>query len=145
MNEFFASLYELFINFFGHDLGMHLNGYQDGAFGEPHYIWFGLVLMLGTVLMVVLFYYIINHPRFNMWKHWLLMLGATVIIQYIIAYQWVLDHLNTGKICDDLIVNKSDIASFSFVHAFWAFVIFVFVSFVIRWWSKNSSCTPYPL
>ncbi len=145
MNEFFASLYELFVSFFGHDLGMHLNGYHGGEFGEPYYIWFGLVLTLGTVFMAVLFYYIINHPRFNKWKHWLIILGAALLIQFVVAYYWILDHLNTGKICNDLIVSKGDITSFGVVHVFWSLMIFAGVSFLIRWWSRNCSCTPYPL
>ncbi len=150
MKEIFASFYELFsrLGFYNTDLGLYLYGFDctTGTFERNSlYPMFGWIMILGSIIMAALFYYIINHPRFNKWTHWLLILGISSLFQYAIPYFTLSDHLEVGRICGDLIVHKSDISGFAFTNLFLALVIYIFASFVMRWWSRNGSCTPYPL
>ncbi len=150
MNELFASLYELFLRlgFFSNDLAMHLYGFScdSGAFtGKNLYGPIGLIVLFGSILTAVIFYYVINHPRFNKWKHWLLVLGINAVAQFLVAYIWLADDLKLGRICNQLIVDKADIAGFSFANLILSVFFFTITSFIIRWGSKNGSCTPYPL
>ncbi len=150
MKEFFASFYELFsrLGFYNADLGLYLYGYccDTGTFdSDSLYPMFGWIMIIGSIIMATLFYYIINHPRFNKWSHWLLILGISLLFQYTIPYFTLSDHLEVGRICSDLIVHKSDISGFAFTNLLLALVIYIVASFVMRWWSRNGSCTPYPL
>lgn len=150
MKEIFASFYELFsrLGFYCGDLGLYLYGYDcaAGTFERSSlYPVFGWIMILGSVAMAALFYYIINHPRFNKYTHWLLILGVSLLLQYAIPYFTLSDHLDVGRICDELIVHQSDIRGFAFSNLILGLVMYVFASFVMRWWSRNGSCTPYPL
>lgn len=150
MNDLFASLYELFLRlgFYNDDLAMHLYGYDcsTGGFdGKNLYGPIGLIMFFGSILAAVIFYYVINHPRFNKWFHWLLVLGINAVIQFLVAYIWLRDDLKLGKICEELIVYKEDIAGFSFSNLFLSVFFFTIASLIMRWWSKNCSCTPFPL
>jgi len=150
MKEVFASLYELFLRmgFFDPDLGLYLYGYDcnTGMFtGPPLYSNFGLIMLLGSFVMAAVFYYVINHPRFNRWHHWSIILGANLIIQFAIPYFILTNHLDVGRICGDLVVTTSDISGFAWSSVILAFIVYVFASLLMRWWSRNSSCTPYPL
>lgn len=70
MGEFFGSIYTaLFEGLFGINLADYLWGVtsQDGA---NLYIGIGLWMFGVSLLVAVLFYYIINHPRLNTWWGW---------------------------------------------------------------------------
>ena len=70
MGEFFGSIYTaLFEGLFGINLADYLWGVtsQDGA---NLYIGIGLWMFGVSLLVAVLFYYIIDHPRLNTWWGW---------------------------------------------------------------------------
>lgn len=148
-NNLFSRIYEPFhgMGFYSSDLHMHLNGYdcekyvtEDALFGT-----FGLIVLIGSIFCAIAFYYIINHPRFNTWVHWIMVLLFDAFLFFLIPYIKLRDNLEAGKICENLTVSNADINGFAFVNAILGILLFIVASFAIRWWSRNASCTPYPL
>ena len=76
--EFFSLFYQL--NVYGQDLFYHLKGWDNGmqdfvaANNQFPTIW--LVTFFSALLVFVVYYYILNHPRFNKVWHWLITKGC---------------------------------------------------------------------
>ena len=150
MNEFFGSIYELFarLGLYGTGLEMYLYGFEcnTGAFtGEALYASMGFYMILCAAISALLFYKIIDHPRFNRWYHWLIMMGINALALFLIPYIRLKDHLDIGRICVDLFVQNSDIVGFAISNLILGVFLYIVFSLGLRFWSRNASCTPYPL
>lgn len=153
MGEFFESIYcSLFENFFGVDLGDFLSGVANLDYQTNLFFWIGLAMLLSSILFVVLYYYIINHPRLNRLWGWLIFLGAAAFINFIVGWQWTLHHLlnnhmyridpSTGaKIA--LNVKGTNCLAFGLSDFIISALTFVIFTFILRWWSRNCSRTPF--
>ena len=79
--EFFSLFYQL--NVYGQDLFYHLKGWDNGmqdfvaANNQFPTIW--LVTFFSALLVFVVYYYILNHPRFNKVWHWLITMAVLAI------------------------------------------------------------------
>lgn len=70
MGELFGSIYCWFEDFFGIELANYLWGQSSPLSQTNSYIGIGWT-MLGISLVIVLtFYYAVNHPRLNHWWGW---------------------------------------------------------------------------
>jgi hypothetical protein len=130
MNEFFAGIYEKFFysSPFSDDV------YQEGIYGP-----LGIIAFVGALVMMAIFYYIINRPSFSRWYHWLIILGIHFAMQYGICI------LQTKPKFSELKLEYgSEYWTFAFMHAFFATLLFIGFSFLFRWWSKNCKRTPIP-
>lgn len=150
MSDFFGKIYELFsrMGFFGSPLEMYLHGYDCEMMdysGTPLFGTFGSIMLILALLSAVLFYYVIDHPRFNKLWHWLLVMAILGLILFVVPWFWLDSHLTTGRICADLVVNISDITGFSLVNTLLGVLFFTAISFIIRNGSRNGSCTPLTL
>ncbi len=148
MNDFFASIYEMF-NLYGAALEQHLYGLNSTCEGyDPvgPYTTFGLALLISSFLMNVVYYYVINHPRFNRWFHWLIIAVGNSLLNGIFAFYMINNDLSIGNICKDIIdkITVADCFWFAFTNAIWSFIFFTAFSFSMRWWSNNCSTTPIP-
>ncbi len=130
MNSFFAPLYEFFY---------YHTPFSDDLFQEGIYAPLGLAMLLGSLLIVVLFYYIINRPSFSRWYHWMMVLGIHFAIQYGLAV-WVpkrkFDTLN--------LQYSGEYWMFALMHGIISILAFTLLSYALRWWSKNCNRTPIP-
>ena len=157
LNEFFAAIYEFFIGLYGDNLGLHMyGGYPcptNGFANQSLYIPIGIFMILSTLLIAVLFYYAINHPRFNRCYHWLIILLINSGINFFIGFYRTYIDLSTGSICPDLVkdpvsgfinITNFNCIGFGFVNSIVAMFAFILISFIIRWWSKNCSTCPIP-
>lgn len=147
MKDFFAHLYELFKPLFGADLADHLYGYQDGgAFeGASLYPTIGLVLFIGTPMIVVLYYYAVNSPRFSRWYHWVIVLLLNAFLQWFIAFYLPYIDKRDGLIAQEIDphITTTHLVGFGFANMIYSTVLFFLWSFFLKRWSANCSTTPF--
>ena len=130
MNDFFAAVYELFY---------YSSSFSGDLYAESLYTPLGISNILISLLLVMLFYYIINRPSFSRWYHWLIIL----IVNFIIALSLgVL--LPQNKFMALGIQYGSEYYMFSLINAIISTLIFIAFSFMFRWWSTNAKRTPIP-
>jgi len=138
MNDLFAPFYE------GWGL-FYLNNFSDDLFNNKLYMPVGLTLLISGLVFMVVYYYVINHPRFNRWFHWIFYVLFLCLLNFIYAYFTTKNELsliyeNNGT----PLPYSFEFYTFSLVNAFWVFLWAIILSFIIRWGSKNCSTTPIP-
>ena len=133
MNNFFANLYEIITG--QNDLSNLL--FQD----EGVYITVGFLMPLMALIGTVVYYYVINHPSFNRWYHWLLMMVVICLINFGIAYAMA-DGIvfNTHGTVEGFIPQ---ITTFGLTNVIWTLVAFIVFSFCIKWKSRNAKYSPF--
>jgi hypothetical protein len=133
MNDFFAALYEL-ITSQGTELSKLL--YDDNT-----YVPVGIFMLLLSIIGMVVFYYVINHPKFTRWYHWFLTVGVVCVINFIIAY------FNADGVVWDAYESTNgyvnQIIIFAFANVFWTLVFSFIVSLIIKWKSTNAKHSPF--
>ena len=67
MGEFFGSIYCWFEDFFGIDLANYLWGESSLAQTTNMFIGIGLTMFLISLALVVVYYYVVDHPRISNW------------------------------------------------------------------------------
>ena len=97
MGELFGSIYCWFEDFFGIELANYLWGQSSPLSQTNSYIGIGWT-MLGISLVIVLtFYYAVNHPRLNHWWGWGIFLMVNALVNFIVGWQLVLKDYYGGK------------------------------------------------
>ena len=148
MRDFFANLYSLFVPMFGNDTDLFLKGLDDQETYtfNSNYVTVGLILLIGSFLLVMLFYYVINSVRFSRWWHWLIVLGGNFILQLLLGYYLPFLDYDKGNISSLLqdSVETEHLWYFGFANALLSIFVFIAFSFSLRWWSRNCATTPIP-
>ena len=138
MNAFFANLYELF--------GLTwIEGFSNDMFDNGFYNPIGIVMFASIVVVGLLYYYIINHPRWNRWYWWLLIGLLLAIANSITA--WVMADSMLVKLYTDAEMEMPyGIAQFLpfcvVAGALTLFFFFIF-SFIVKWGSRNCKHSPF--
>lgn len=156
---FLGNIYCLFEFLFGEYLAEHLWGYNCETQDYDSKIPFnsvGLTSIFVVLSSVLIFYYIINHPRFNRSWSWLIALGVTCVINWGIGFWWTYSDFQNGLIGDCLmyernsdgaiisdLITKSDCVWFGFANAAFSVLFFSLFSLIIKWWSRNSKNSPF--
>lgn len=152
MGEFFGSIYCWFEDFFGIDLANYLWGESSFAQTTNMFIGIGLTMLLISLALVVVYYYVVDHPRISNWWGWLIFLGCNAIVNFIVGWQWVLKDYYEGKMVEtskttgklvDLPIYSSDILAFGVSNMILAILAFILFSYSIKWWSTNCSNAPF--
>lgn len=86
-----------------------------------------------------IYYYVINSVSFSRWFHWLIILLLASLISSIVGY----------LICNSVFLDagydfSTQLFNFSLRVFMIEFILFIIVSFSIRWWSSNCRHTPIP-
>lgn len=97
MGEFFGSIYCCFEDFFGIDLAEYMWGISSPLSDKNLFIGIGLWTIVISFFVVMLYYYIIDHPRLNKWWCWCLFLGLNACANFIVGWQYVLTDFYEGK------------------------------------------------
>ena len=145
MKDFFAALYEIFINVYGGDLAEHLYGVD--CIGNVETGWYasiGLTLLVFTLGFVLFYYYIYVNPSRSRWFNWLKWLILNFLIQFLIGFYLPYRDLQKGLICETFEVSTSNTIFFGLVNALLSAILFVALSFLLRWWSTDGKLTPIP-
>jgi magnesium-transporting ATPase (P-type) len=100
---------------------------------------FLIALLIGLV-GTVLFYYIINSPRFNRNIHWFLVMLGCVLVNVLVVFQYP-----SEVIAKDSNVNYTfqEWLVYGLVHCAWSAILFVLLSLGLKWWSRNCKTTPF--
>lgn len=156
METLLGNIYCWFETFFGLYLADHLWGYDGTDFTKPNlYNSIGLVTVVISFFVMLFYYYILDHTRFNKWWSWIIMLLTNGLIGLFVGYAWtVTDYLN-GNIADTLmysrneegeiianLITKSNCWGFGIANFFVATLFFILLSFCLKWWSRNCKHSP---
>lgn len=159
MENLLGQIYCWFQSFYGQDLSYYLWGYDPGteAYTNPNiYNFVGLITLVVSLVLVVVFYYIINHPRLCKWWSWLIALGINGVIALFVGYGIVMSKYVNGYIHDTLmyqrdadgniisiLIGESNCWGFGIANMFVAMIAFVLLSFMLKWWSSSAKHVPF--
>lgn len=153
---FFETIYRLFIALFGGDMADYLSGYvcpsedsTGGFLAGNQFVMYGFIALGVALVIMLIYYYVINHPRFNRWWSWLLVLVLVGTINLFVGTGMTLGDLDAGNIGDCLIaggnggIYTSNCWMFGLANFFVSSVFFIVFSIVLKWWSTNCKRTPF--
>lgn len=152
MGEFFGSIYCWFEEFFGIELANYLWGESSLLSQTNSFIGIGWSMFGISFAMVLIYYYVINHPQLNHWWGWIIFLVINGIINFIVGWQWVLKDYYDGKMITidsatnlqmPLNIGESEIIYFGVSNMFISVIAFIVFSFILKWWSTNCSRAPF--
>ena len=152
MGEFFGSIYCWFEEFFGIELANYLWGESSLLSQTNSFIGIGWSMFGISFAMVLIYYYVINHPQLNHWWGWIIFLVINGIINFIVGWQWVLKDYYDGKMITidpatnlqmPLNIGESEIIYFGVYNMFISVIDFIVFSFILKWWSTNCSRAPF--
>jgi len=144
MMDFFEGMYNMF-PVLGSDIAEHLRGWngETGDYTNTNlYFGFGLFVSISAILLCIAYYYIINHPRFNRWWHWLAVLVFAGFLSASICGGIAFYGLMNNLISQDLSVSWTDCLGVGAESFILSAVIFFLCSFVIKWGSRNCKHSP---
>ena len=146
--ELFEFFYKL-KNFYGAELYEHLKGWDDAIMDyNPNYNQFPSICVSTFAICCiafVLFYYVINSPRFNRWWSWLIVLIVVGGSAYGWGHQVVIVDVINQSIAPSLItkIGVVNATMFGLYNSLLAIIIFFVLSIGLRHWSKNCKHSPW--
>ena len=152
MGNFFGSIYCWLEDFFGLELAEYLWGNSAQEQLSNMFISIGFTMLAISLFVVVCYYYIINHPRLNNWWGWLIFLGINAVLNFLVAWQWVLKDFYAGLMVAkdsatnktiDLPISQDNIIAFGVTNMIDSIIVFILISYLIKWWSSNCSKAPW--
>ena len=152
MGEFFGSIYCWFEEFFGIELANYLWGESSLLSQTNSFIGIGWSMFGISFAMVLIYYYVINHPQLNHWWGWIIFLVINGIINFIVGWQWVLKDYYDGKMITidpatnlqmPLNIGESEIIYFGVSNMFISVIAFFVLSFILKWWCTICSGAPF--
>lgn len=151
MGEFFGSIYCWAEDFFGLDLAEYLWG-TTGQDGTNKFIGIGMSMLAISLVVMIVYYYIVNHPRLNNWWGWSIFLAVNAVVNLIVGLTWVLKDKyeglmtqvdpSTGELVE-LPIAEGNIAAFGVTNMINSIIAFVVLSYICKWWSTNCSRAPF--
>ena len=89
MNGFVANLFELWGTAQFGDFSNDMYQSGEGSFYLPIFI----ILVVLTILVPVIYYYVIDSPRLNRWYNWLLFNFGTALFNFIFSWIWATESI----------------------------------------------------
>lgn len=152
MGEFFGSIYCWFEDFFGIELADYLWGQSSPLSQTNSFIGIGLTMLGISLVMVLIFYYAVNHPRLNHWWGWGIFLVINAAINFVVGWQWVMTDYYDGKMVTidpstnlqyPLNIGEYEILCFGVSNMLLSILAVIIFSFIFKWWSANCSRAPF--
>lgn len=146
--EFFEFFYNL-KNFYGVELYEHLKGWDDSLMDyNPDYNQFPSICVSTFAICIiafVLFYYVINSPRFNRWWSWLIVMVGVGVGAYAWGHYVVNVDIISQCIAPSLIakIGTLNAIMFGVYNCLLSIFIFFVLSLALRHWSKNCKHSPW--
>jgi len=163
MEKILGKIYTLFESLYGIPLAEYLWGFdcnKQEYVSQNIFNIIGLFTLIVTLVLVLAYYYLplwgFNHPRTNRWWNWLIILIIAGLINFLIAYEWVVNDFLDNKIGDCLVytfdengqniqqINKENCMLFGFSNFFISSFFFIMWSFIFKWFSPNCKYSPWP-
>ena len=154
----FSYLYALLSGMYCQELDKYLWGYDCTCqcLNLPeHHTFFGIGLLLTTTGIAAIYYFAINHPRWNHRGHWLLFLALSIIINFTIGAYFTYDDLTNGNLntpqtsCllfdanGNQLILPQDCLMFGLSNAIIAAVVFIIASIGMKFGSRNCKYVPF--
>lgn len=140
MNDFFASLYEV---------GGLITIGQNASFSFDLYLnelypVFGLISWGSSLIALIFFYFIINHPRVNRWFHWVIIAVTIALINGIVSFTITTNKF--GALGLDYGLEHFYFAIINILFTLASITFFTFIFRVTRFTelSRNCSTCPFP-
>ena len=141
MGDFFGSLYCIFEDFFGLDLADYMWGNTADEQTSNLFIGIGYWLLGLSALVTIVFYYVINKPRFgNIWA-WLVVCVFNAGLNFAMGYYWTVSDKYAGLmvatnpqtgIQEELSISQSDCLCFGVSNALLSIAVFFIISIIIK-------------
>ena len=113
----------------------------------------GISTLIIAIVVCVVYYYALNHTRWNRWWHWLIFLLGVVAISFFLAFGISHSNLLANDSVWGAIYDRSlNITTYTvyyaclglgFANAFISIVFFTICSFIIKWGSHNCKHSPF--
>ena len=143
----FETIYRWFISLFGSNLAEHLSGWDEvtGDYSKINiFSLVGIITLIITIVLCFAYYYLINHPRFNRWWSWLIVLITAAVINFGIAFGLTFsDNLNDNISSDIADISYFNCLGFGFTNVIVSSLYFVIISLIIKWGSRNAKYSPF--
>lgn len=159
MENILGNIYDWFQSFYGQSLSYYLWGFDPATGGFTNsniYNLVGLITLVISLLFVVTFYYIFNHPRLCKWWSWLIALGINGSIALLIGYSIVWSKYLNGYIPQGLVyttdadgniasilIDNACVWGFGIANMFVSMIMFFILSFTLKWWSSSAKHVPF--
>ena len=131
MNEFFASLFELW--------GFNMSGISDSLYDYNIYATTGLVWLIVCIAITFIYYKIVDHPRWSKPRHWLTLSLVTSLLIAVFGFFYAYRTLTF----EDLGYRFEEYLQFTITIFLFSFLFIFLISFLIKRWSKSLSKTPF--
>ena len=147
--DIFKNIYSWFYKIYNVHLFDYLKGVDcDGYFvGPDHFITIGRFMIITSLLVAIIYYYGINHPRFNRWWSWLIMLLSSAAINFTFGFTYVYNRLYAGQIVECFTepanMSTGNCISFGFTNALIGTIFFFIFTMIIKRGSENSKYSPF--
>lgn len=145
MNDVFGNIFSIFQFAYGVPLSNYL--FEEGR----AYSQIGIAMIICSLVVGVVFYYVVDHPALNTWKGWSLSLLVNATINFIISYSHVLYMYNRGEMMEVNVttgeavpvdVSMIDFLNFGIAVAIVSCVAYTIISFLIK--GRSINCAGYP-
>lgn len=145
--QFFSILYSWLVGWYGTDLDNFLSDPNEGM----NYLIIGVITLIISFVLGLLYYKIIDKPKWAHWYCWLITLAINALINFWLPWQVLLQNLydgdmdvqdeQTGKMVT--YVTDGNCLMFGVSNMIMATLIFIVLSFVIfRFISTNCKYSP---
>lgn len=150
-------IYRWFVSLFGNDLADYLSGWdctQEAYIGTNFYTSIGIVAVAIALVMMLVYYYLINSATYSRWYHWVIVLLIVGISNFLIGYFWTSAELPNIGDCmmylegdkikyPTMLVTEKHCWLFGLANFFVSVMFFIVFSFAFKWWSKQAGRSPF--
>ena len=135
MNDFFANWYELLAYF---------DNFSNDLYNQNLYITIGLCMVFIPVILLSIYYYMVDSVKFNKWYHWVILVVILAAINFCIAYFTSFNELSfIYEQQNKALPYSSEFVGFSLINVLWTVLVSFVWSMMIKWGSKNCRRTPF--
>ncbi len=151
MKAFFGVIYEFFVSLFGPDLADHLYGLNPDNSGNTDarslYVYVGLAMLIISVVVAALYYFVVNNTKYNRWYHWAMVMGINALINLFVGFYLPFRDYQAGAIADEVKpgIGMGNLWGFGFANAILSLFFFFIFSLILQNKSRNYANVPFSL
>lgn len=163
MGILFRNIYSWFQELYGSYLYDYLKGWDCASStisNSNQFLTIGIITLLITLTIVLIYYYGIRHPRFAKWWVWIIFLFSAGAINLIYGFSVTNTKLQSGQIDNCLLYNtvydaqgnvaqqaqlifSSNCWGFGIANMIVSILMFIIISFCVKWWSRDAKYSPF--
>ena len=113
--------------------------FANEMYNDNLYFMTTLFAVIIAWVLGAVYYYVINSVSFSRWYHWMIVLVAGALLSAIVCFVYCNGVFDTNGVD-----YADELFGYSVTNLFQEALLFIIVSFSIRWWSSNCRHTPIP-